>query len=149
MKHLSRFLNIVLIVGLLSFAFATIAFAQATPPEPSPELLALFAPVLAATVAIERLLQLIRNLVSPDPDQGPLARDTKALRYFSTIGGVILGLLFAFLGKLYMLAIAGITINTTLDAVITGITMGMGTEFVHQVIMIIGEGKNALRKTAE
>ncbi|GAB4578151.1 MAG: hypothetical protein Fur0022_08840 [Anaerolineales bacterium] len=149
MKHLSRLLNIVLIVGLLSFAFSTIAFAQESTPTPSPELLALFAPVLAATVAIERILQLVRNIFSPNPEQGLLARGSKALRYFTTLGGVALGLIFAFAGGIHMFQIAEINIDLTLDATLTGITMGMGTEFVHQVIMAIGEGKNALRKTAK
>lgn len=149
MKHLSRFLNVALIVGLLSLAFATIAFAQETQPEPGSDLLALFAPVLAATVAIERLLQFVRNIISPDPEKGILARDSTALRYFTTIGGVVLGLIFSFVGSIHMFEIAEITINPNLDAILTGITVGMGTEFVHQVIMVIGEGKNALRKTVQ
>jgi len=146
MKHVSRLLNVALIVGLLSLIFVNVAYAQGNTTD---TISTLFAPILAAATAIERLLQLIRNLVSPDPEKGPLARGTQALRYFTTIGGVLLGLLFAFIGNYHMLAIAGFNVQPTLDAVLTGITMGMGTEFVHQVITGIGEAKSALRKSAQ
>lgn len=146
MKHISRILNVALIAGFLSLIFVNVVYAQGNTTD---TISTLFAPILAAAVAIERLLQLIRNLISPDPEKGPLARGTQALRYFTTIGGVVLGLLFAFIGNYQMLATAGFNIQPTLDIILTGITMGMGTEFVHQVITGIGEAKSALRKTAK
>ena len=109
----------------------------------------MFAPFLGATLAIERLLQLIRNLVSHDPETGPLARGTPALHYFTTIGGVVLGFLFTFLGEYHLLATAGFSVPPLLDTVLTSVTLGLGSEFVHQVIAVVGEAKSALRKTAE
>jgi len=61
----------------------------------------------------------------------------------------VLDLLFAFLGNYHMLEISGFNVEPALDAVHTGITIGMSTEFVHQVITGHGEAKSALRKTAQ
>lgn len=113
------------------------------------DLAAPFAPILAASLTIERSLQLVRNLISPDPEQGPLARGTRALRYYATIGGTALGLAMASLSNLRLLATTGIIANPNVDIVLTGIVVGMGTEFVHEVIGVVTEGKNALRSAAE
>ena len=146
MKHISRFFNVALIVGLLSLVIVNVVYAQDNTTD---TFTGLFAPIFAVTLSVERLLQLIRNIISPDPEKGPLARGTQALRYFTTIGGVVLGLLFAFMGNYHMLEIAGFNVQPTLDAILTGITIGMGTEFVHQVITGLGEAKSALRKNAQ
>ncbi|HEY2981945.1 MAG TPA: hypothetical protein VGJ22_12240 [Anaerolineales bacterium] len=108
-----------------------------------------FAPIVAGSLTIERLLQLIRNILSPDPEQGFLRRGSKALRYYTTLGGTGLGLALAFSSNLRLLATTGITLfDPTVDAVLTGIVIGMGTELVHEVIGVAVEGKNVLRATA-
>lgn len=146
MKHISRFLNILLIVLLIALFVVPAVVAQDGSGDTTSSLLAPFAPILAASVAVERLLQLIRNILSPDPDSGLLARGSKALRYYTTGGGVILGLIMAFMSNnLRLLASAGIHFDPTLDAILTGITLGMGTEVVHEVIRLLAEGKYALR----
>ncbi len=142
MKHILRILNISAIVLFLSLAVVGTVYAQ----EAGSDVLAPFAPILAAAAAIERLLQLIRNLISPDPEKGPLARGTPALRYYTTIGGVVLGLLIAFASGHHLLESAGITLAPVIDTILTGVVMGLGSEFVHEVIKVIGEGKSALRK---
>jgi uncharacterized membrane protein len=141
MQRTQRILNILLIGFLLSLASTGIAFAQ----DGDPALLAPFTPILAGAAAVERLLQLVRNLISPDPEKGLLARNTTMLRYFTTIGGVVLGLLIAFMSDLHMLAAAGIKLQSGLDLVLTGVVIGMGTELVHEIIKVVGEGKLALR----
>ena len=143
MKRLSNYLNVVWIVLLVSLFIVPAALAQGG--DVATNLLAPFAPILAASAAVERLLQLIRNIVSPNPEEGPLKRG-KNLQMFTTYGGVILGLAMSFMGdNLRILALAGIHFDPTLDMVLTGVVIGMGTEFVHEVIKVIGEGKDALR----
>jgi hypothetical protein len=78
MKFTTRILNITLIVLFVSLAVVGTAHAQDTG---GSELLSPFAPILAAAASIERLLQFIRNIISPDPKKGPLARGTAALLY--------------------------------------------------------------------
>ena len=139
MKHLLRFLDVLLIVLLVSLFLVPAALAQDG--DANATLLAPFAPILAATVAVERFLQLIRNIISPDPEMGPLARGSKALRYYTTVGGTALGLPIAFISNLRLLTSAGITINPNIDILLTGVAVGMGTEFVHEVIKVVAEGK--------
>ena len=146
MKHVLRVLNIALIVFLLSLAVAHTAFAQGTD---SQDVLAPFAPILAAAVSIERLLQLIRNTVSPNPESGLLARNSPALRYYTTFGGVVLGLVVVFIGDIRLLALTGVTLPPIIDTLLTGVVIGLGTEFVHEIISVVGEGKRALRASSK
>lgn len=146
MKRLHRYLDVLLIVLLTALFIVPAALAQGN--EPGQDLLAPFAPILAASLAIERLLQLVRNIISPNPEAGILARGSKALRYYTTLGGSALGLAVAFLSNLRLLDSAGITFDPTLDAILTGVALGMGTEIVHELIKVIAEGKSALRKAS-
>ena len=146
MKRLSRTLNVLWIVLLVAFFVVPVALAQQEGGDQVTGLLAPFAPILAASAAIERLLQLIRNIVSPNPEEGPLARRTANLQRFTTYGGVVLGLILVFMSdNLRVLALAGVQFDPILDMLLTGIVVGMGTEFVHEVIKIVAEGKDALR----
>lgn len=145
MKHMLRILNVFLIAFLLWLALVNVAFAQGN----EEGLLAPFGPILAAAAAVERFLQLIRNVVSPDPAKGLLARGTKELRYYTTIGGVVAGLVIVFMSDLRLLAPLGIALSPILDSILTGVIIGMGTEFVHEAIMVVGEGKRALRASGK
>lgn len=148
MKRVSNFLNVGWIVVLVSLFIVPVVFAQDGTETPL-NLLAPFAPVLAASAAIERLLQLVRNIVSPNPEDGPLKRG-KNLQLFTTYGGVVLGLAMTFMSpNLRLLSLAGIQFDPLLDRILTGVVIGMGTEFVHEVIKVVGEGKDALRATAK
>ena len=151
MKRVSRYLQILWIVLLVALFVVPVVFAQEGGADSSSSLLAPFAPILAATVAVERTLQLIRNIISPDPESGALARGTRNLRNFTTYGGAVLGLIFAFMskGNLQILALADIKTYPLLDTIVTGVVIGMGTEFVHEFIKVLAEGKDALRKTAQ
>lgn len=145
MIPIKRLLNVALVVSLIALVFVGVAYAQGETDTPD-DLVKLFGAVLAAALAVERILQTIRRIVHPQEDEdGPFARGSKALTYYTTIGGVLLGLLFAFAGNLRMLEIAGIQIDATLDTVVTGVTVGMGSEFVHEVIKVVGETKGFLR----
>ena len=144
MTKTNRYFNILLVVLILSFFVVSTVFAQ-DGDNGTPSVDAIFAPILAASVAIERLLQLIRNVISPDPEKGLLARGTSALHYYTTIGGIVLGLVIALTSDLRILNAAGIAFNPTLDGILTGITIGLGSEFFHEVIGVVGEGKKFLR----
>ncbi len=142
MKHTRRILNILLIAFLLSLTIVNVAFAQ---DNGSQGVLAPFGPILAAAVGIERVLQMIRNIVSPNPTEGPLARGSKALRYYTTIGGVILGLILVSLSDLRLLALADISTVPAIDFILTGVVIGLGSEFTHEVIKVVSEAKGRLR----
>ncbi len=149
MRRLGRFLTILVITVLISLFVVHSVWAQEGAPFDPVNLLAPFAPILAASTAIERFLQLIRNIISPDPEIGPLARGSKALRYYTTIGGTTLGLGMVYLSNLRLLESVGITFNDLADTILTGVVVGMGSEFVHEIIKVIAEGKDALRANAQ
>lgn len=144
MKHVRRILNVLLVVLLLSLVVVGEVFAQG---DEGGELLAPFASILAAAVSVERVLQLIRNIVSPSPDEGPLARGSKALRYYTTIGGAVLGLIIVFVSDLRLLESVGVGIDPIVDAIFTGVVVGLGSELAHEVIKLATEAKGALRRT--
>lgn len=147
MKHTSIFLNVLVIVLIVSLFIVPAAFAQDG--DPTSFLLEPFAPILAASTAVERTLQLVRKIVSPDPETGRLARGSRALQYFTTYGSVALGLLMSFWGQIRLLGSVDIFIEPILDLAFTGIVIGLGSEFVHEVIGVVGEGKDALRASAK
>ena len=149
MKRAGHFLDILFIVALISLFVVPVVLAQDGSPFDPASLFEPFGPLVAASAAIERSLQLVRNIISPDPEQGPLARGTKALRYYTTIGGTVLGLGLVYLGNLRLLASVGVALNGVLDAVLTGVVVGMGTEVVHELIKVIGESKDALRASTQ
>jgi hypothetical protein len=147
MKRAALFLNVLVIVLLISLFVVSVAAAQAG--DPTTFLLEPFAPILAASAAVERTLQLIRRIVSPDLEVGPLARNGKGLKFLTTYGCVALGLLLSFWGNIRLLESVDILIDPMLDLTLTGIVVGMGSEFVHEVIGVVGEGKEALRASAK
>jgi hypothetical protein len=149
MKRKVWILDILLIVTLISLFVVPAAFAQGENPFDPSLIWSQFAPLLAASAAIERFLQLVRNLISPDPEQGPLARNSRALTYYTTIGGTVMGLGLVYLSNLRLLATVGVTLNGMIDKVLTGIVVGMGTEVVHELIKVIAESKDVLRATAQ
>ena len=144
MSHVRVYKNAVWITFIFAFILVGVGYAQSS--DGGNELLAPFAPILVGALGVERLLQLIRNIVSPNPKEGYLKRGSKELRYFTTFGGAILGLLFAFSSNLRLLASAGIGTDPTLDVVITGIVVGMGAEVVHEAIKVVTETKGILRR---
>ncbi len=146
-RQASLILNVVVIVLLVSLFIVPLVFAQDG--NPTSFLLEPFAPLLAASAAVERTLQLIRKIFSPDPETGLLARGSRALRAFTTYGSVSLGLMLAFWGNIRLLGSVEIFIDPMVDLAFTGIVIGMGSEFVHEIIGVVGEGKEALRATTE
>jgi hypothetical protein len=146
-RQIPLIVDVLIIVLLLALFIVPIAFAQDG--DPTSFLLEPFAPILAASAAVERSLQLVRKIVSPDPETGPLARGSGALRAFTTYGSLALGELLAVWGNIRLLDSVEIYIEPVVDVVFTGIVIGMGSEFVHEIISVVGEGKSALRATAE
>jgi hypothetical protein len=147
MKHVARFLDVLVIVLLVSLFIVSVAYAQDG--DPATFLLQPFAPILAASATVERTIQLVRKIESPDPETGPLARDTKALKYFTTFASLVLGLMLSFWGQIRLLESVAISIDPILDLSLTGIVVGMGSEFVHELVGVVIEGKGALRASAK
>ena len=148
MSYFKRIVYVLVIVLIISLFVIPVVVAQDESPFDPANLLEPFAPIVAASTAIERFLQLVRNIISPDPETGPLARGSKALKYYTTLGGTGLGLVLVFLSDLRLLETVGIAFNSLFDTVLTGIVVGMGTEVIHEIIKVIGEGKDALRANA-
>lgn len=143
MSRIRVYTNATWIAFVFTFILVGVGYAQSS--DGGNDLLAPFGPILVGALGVERLLQLIRNIISPKPKEGYLKRGSKELRYFTTFGGAILGLLFAFASDLRLLASAGIGTDPTLDVVITGIVVGMGSEVVHEAIKVVAETKGILR----
>ncbi len=149
MKYAVRIITILVIALTISLFAVRVVHAQDQAPFDPGTLLEPFAPILAASTAIERFLQLVRNIISPDPEEGPLARGSKALRYYTTLGGTGLGIGLVYMSDLRLLNAVGVTFNGLFDTILTGVVVGMGTEVVHELIKVIGEGKDALRANAK
>jgi len=146
-RRVSLFLDVLVIVVLVSLFIVPMVFAQDG--NPTSFLLEPFAPLLAASAAVERTLQLIRKIFSPDPESGLFARGSRGLKYLTTYGSVALGLMLSLWGNIRLLGSVEIFIDPLTDLVFTGIVVGMGSEFVHEIIGVVGEGKSALRATTE
>ena len=146
-RQVSLIVNVLVIVLLVSLFIVPLAFAQDG--DPVTFLLQPFVPTLAASAAVERSLQLIRRIFSPDPEKGIFARGSRGLKYLTTYGSVALGLVMAFWGSIRLLGSVEIFIDPVVDTVLSGIVIGMGSEFVHEIIGVVGEGKSALRANAE
>ena len=146
-RQISLIVDVIVIVLLLALFVVPLAFAQDG--DPTSFLLEPFAPLLAASAAVERTLQLVRKIISPDAEAGFLARGSSALRAFTTYGSLALGQMLAFWGDIRLLGSVDIFIDPLVDTIFTGIVIGMGSEFVHEIIGVVGEGKEALRATAE
>ena len=140
-------LQVIVIVLLVSLFVVPVALAQDG--DPTSSLLEPFAPILAASAAVERTLQLIRRIFSPDDEAGIFAHGSRGLKVLTTYGSVALGLMMSFWGGIRLLGSVDIFIDPLVDYVFTGIVIGMGSEFVHEIIGVVGEGKSALRATAE
>lgn len=146
-RKLALVLDVLVIVLLISLFVVPLAMAQDG--DPTSFLLEPFAPILAASAAVERTLQLIRRIFSPDLRTGLFGSDSRALKYLTTYGSVALGLMMSFWGSIRLLGSVDIFIDPLVDYIFTGIVIGMGSEFVHEIIGVVGEGKSALRATAE
>ncbi|HSG45882.1 MAG TPA: hypothetical protein VLA72_22305, partial [Anaerolineales bacterium] len=72
----------------------------------------------------------------------------KKLVIYSTVGGIVLGLILAFLADLRLLTAAGITFNKTTDIFITGLVCGTGSAVIHDIVKGLYEGKQTLSKLA-
>jgi hypothetical protein len=145
-RKLALVLDVIVIVLLVSLFVVPLALAQDG--DPTSFLLEPFAPILAASAAVERTLQLIRKIFSPDLETGIFAHNSRGLKILTTYGGLALGLMLSFWGGIRLLGSVDIFIDPLLDYVFTGIVIGMGSEFVHEIIGVVGEGKSALRATA-
>jgi hypothetical protein len=146
-RQILLILDVLIIVFLVSLFIVPFALAQDD--NPTSFLLEPFAPLLAASATVERSLQLVRKILSPDPETGLLARGSRALRAFTTYGSLTLGLILAFWGNIRLLSSVEIFIEPLVDLALTGIVIGMGSEVVHEIVSVVGEGKSALRATAE
>lgn len=69
-------------------------------------------------------------------------RDAK--RVISIISSLLLGIIIATVVGLQMFALLGISVNTQIDILITGIAIGTGSTPVHSFIGILQQGKDTL-----
>jgi hypothetical protein len=144
-------LAVVLAVLLNAFGWTSRAF---TPAKEGVADFALFAGFYVAAQVIERLLELVSPLLPfwpPDPkDEAAVqAAHTKADRAtlaigVSTLAGVVASCGFG----LYFLAAVGMTsVSHSIDAIVTGLTIGAGTKPLHDLITGIQSKKMPITGT--
>lgn len=102
---------------------------------------ALFAGFYVAAQVIERLLEVVSPLLPfwpPDPDDDPAvqAAHTKADRAVIVLGlATLAGVAASCCFGLYFLAAIGMTsVSHSIDAIVTGLTVGAGTKPLHDLI---------------
>ena len=128
----------VLAILLNAFGLTSRAF---TPANEGAANFALFAGFYVAAQVIERLLEVVSPLLPfwpPDPDDDPAVQvaHTKADRAAVVLGLATLAGVAASCGfGLYFLAAIGMTsVSHSIDAIVTGLTVGAGTKPLHDLI---------------
>ncbi|MFQ5577223.1 MAG: hypothetical protein ACE5G8_09590 [Anaerolineae bacterium] len=108
------------------------------------------APLAAAALGIERLLEAIWGIV--EMILSYMKVDTDAPKYveFKTWAaaalGIIIGLIIAGAAELRMFAMLNLPANPGLDVFVTGLVIGSGSKFTHDVIGIFFHGKKGLEE---
>jgi hypothetical protein len=163
-------------VLLLTLALTGVAFAQGQD-EPDTTSMAeaatVLAPLAAAALGIERLLETFWGIVESVfavLDKFPFVRMTEAQlaasedseenkrkkagygkfkTWTSAAAGIVLGIWVAFAAKLMMFDLIGLDAVDKWDKLITGLVIGSGSKFTHDVIGIFSETKKLIEQGAE
>ncbi len=133
-------------------ALAVVALAQTNPTQPggSIDVAVVLAPLVAAALGIERLLETLWGVVEMVLDMLGITPTGKKYIAFKTWAsaalGIVLGIILASAARLQMFGMLGLHVNAGADVFITGLVIGSGSKFTHDVIGILTEGKRGLEQ---
>ncbi len=114
------------------------------------EVAVVLAPLIAAALGIERLLETLWGVVEMVLDIlgiTPTGEKYVAFKTWASAAlGIVLGIILASAARLQMFGMLGLTVNAGADVFITGLVIGSGSKFTHDVIGILSEGKRGLEQ---
>ena len=150
---MKRRLSTVGIVVLLSVVFTGVAYAQGGEPAAT-AVATVLAPLAAAALGIERILEIawgfvesIFVLVKKDKFNSE-EKEYKAFKtWVSAALGLVIGYQVAIAARLMMFTSVGIqNVDAHADMLITGLVIGSGSKFTHDIIGIFSEGKGLIEE---
>ncbi len=141
--------TVVLVWGALSM----VALAQSgtvTNADSTTTVAVVLAPLLAAAVGIERLLETLWGIVESLLDMlqiTPTGEKYVAFKTWSSAAlSIVAGLIIASAAQMKMFAMLDLSVAPRPDVFITGLVIGSGSKFTHDVIGIFTEGKRGLEQ---
>ena len=108
------------------------------------------APLLAAAIGIERLLETLWGIIESLLDMmqiTPTGEKYIAFKTWSSAAlSIVAGLIIASAAQMKMFAMLDLSVAPRPDVFITGLVIGSGSKFTHDVIGIFTEGKRGLEQ---
>ncbi len=108
------------------------------------------APLAAAALGIERLLETLWGVLETVMDMLGITPDGEKYQVFKTWAsaalGIVIGIIISSAAHLRMFGLLGLAVNVNADIFITGLVVGSGSKFTHDIIGIIYEGKRGLEQ---
>ena len=148
-RRLMAFGMVVLIWAMLSM----VVLAQsgtATNGGTASDVAVVLAPLLAAALGIERLLETLWGIVESLLDTLqiiPTGEKYIAFKTWSSAAlSIVAGIIIASAAQMKMFEMLGLSVSPRPDVFITGLVIGSGSKFTHDVIGIFTEGKRGLEQ---
>lgn len=144
----------VLVASLFVWFFAVAVAAAQTrefgQPAPVTNVTVVLAPLLAAALGIERVLETLWGIVESVLNMLAIAPTGAKYQDFKTWAsaaiGIVAGIIIASAAQLQMFGLLGLAVDARADVFITGLVIGSGSKFTHDVIGILSEGKRSLEQ---
>lgn len=152
-----RFMTIFWTV-MISLVFSGVVYAANGEEAAALSVSAILAPLAAAALGVERALEMmwgiiesIGNILKKDDQPGgdEKVEDWKSSQkykdfktWFSALLSLVMGVVISYQAGLLMFTLVGFeNVTANVDKFVTGIVIGSGTKFTHDVIGIFSEGK--------
>ncbi len=135
------------------FLLAVVALAQTrgfSQPTSTVNVTVVLAPLLAAALGIERLLETLWGIVESILSALTIVPTGEKYQDFKTWAsaafGIVAGIIIASAAQLQMFGMLGLAVDARADVFITGLVIGSGSKFTHDVIGILSESKRGLEQ---
>ncbi len=136
------------------FLLAAAVMAQtrgtAAPTANGSDVAVVLAPLLAAALGIERLLETVWGVVESIMNGLNItptgAKYGEFKTWASAAFGIVAGIIIASAAQLQMFGMLGLVVDARADVFITGLVIGSGSKFTHDIIGILTEGKRGLEQ---
>ena len=142
--------TVVLVWGALSMVVLAQSSGTVTNADSTATVAVVLAPLLAAAVGIERLLETLWGIVESLLDMlqiTPTGEKYVAFKTWSSAAlSIVAGLIIASAAQMKMFAMLALSVAPRPDVFITGLVIGSGSKFTHDVIGIFTEGKRGLEQ---
>lgn len=159
---MNRRLKTIFFVIVITLVFTGIAYAQTGDEKTASTVVSVLAPLAAAALAIERVMETFWGIIESIKDKfkGENKKETEDWKtdpryvefktWASALLGLIIGVVIAYETNLMMFKLVGFKdINAETDLFITGLVVGSGPKFTHDIIGIFSQGKKLIEQAQE